>query len=92
MLVVDLTTDIGEVVPAIPERMRPALEVLVQVDLADLGIVLEVGACVADLLVAKVLFLDVVEDVGVMLVVEAKEHLGVVQVAVVAHLLAHRIQ
>lgn len=92
VLVLDAVADLGEVVPLVLEAARPALGVLLETALADLWVVGEVALDVVDLLVADVLLLHVAEDVVVELGVEAEEHLRVVQVAALTHLLRHRVQ
>jgi hypothetical protein len=92
VLILDAVADLGEVGPLVLEAVGPALGVLVQTALADLWVVGEVALDVVDLLVADVLLLDVAEDVVVELGVEAEEHLGVVEVAALPHLLVHGLE
>lgn len=89
MLILNRAANFSEVVELILETMRPSPRAFLQSSLGDFRIVRKITLHVVYLLVADVLLLDVAEDVVVELSVEAEEHLRVVEVAALAHLLGH---
>lgn len=91
MLIIDFSTNLCKVVPSVPERVSPTPQILIQIHPIDFMVVLKIRTIERDPLVAHVLLLYVVQDVGVVLIIETEEHLGVVQVAVIFNFLAHRV-
>ena len=93
MLVRNIPTDLGEVGPMIMKRMLPIEKVLFQTALLEL--ILEhfqdTHLYKANPLIAHILFFEVIENIGMELIIERKEHLWVVEIALVTNLLWHRI-
>lgn len=91
MLIIDFSTNLCKVVPSVPERVGPTPQILIQIHPIDFMVVLKIRTIERDPFVAHVLLLYVVQDVGVVLIIETEEHLRVVQVAIILNFLAHRV-
>ena len=92
MFVSNVATNLGEVVPVVPAGVLSEFQIFVEVGLVDFRVGTEVRLHIGDPFVADVPFLQIIQNVRMMLVVEAEEHFRVVNVAMVPHQFWHRVQ
>ena len=89
MLIIYIPAYLCKVIPSISKRVSPIFQIFIQVLFINLRVVLKIRPVVTDLLVTQIFLLQIVDNISVVLVVATEEHLWVVQIAVIPHLLIH---
>ncbi len=92
MFVENVLTDLSEGVPLVLEGVLTMFQVLLEAGTTHFRVALEGRLHVGNVFVGDVLFLQVVQDIAVMLSVKTEKHLRVVQVAGVLYWLAHALE
>lgn len=92
MLIWNVLANLGESVPLIFERVSSIPKVLLKTRTSDLRVTFERRLNIRYLLVRNILFLQVIQDITMMLSIKAKEHLRVVQIAWIFDWLAHAVK